>query len=213
MASEPNPTGPPKEAEPAVERVAKLDDVFTSQERFEGFLLGKVVVEEIGVIGQAEQRFAAEHGFRLFDQGRYSEAKQLFKCLLSVNPLEAYYFTAMGTICLCEEDYAEAERYLTRAIELNPDEVTNFVNRGELRIRQGRLAEAVEDLARVKQLDPMVKHPLTRRAMSLARAALETLNRAPAPNAPANPPSPAKVAPGRKETPAGTKKVAAKATK
>jgi tetratricopeptide (TPR) repeat protein len=176
MPSEPTPPVSPQ-GETQVERVAKLDDVFASQERFEGFLLGKVVVEEIGVVGPAAQRLAAEHGFSLFDHGRYSEAKQLFKCLLSVNPLESYYLTALGTIHLCEEDYAEAERFLSRAIELNPNEVTNFVNRGEIFIRQGRLAEAVGDLSRVKQLDPTAKHPLSRRAMSLARAALETLTK------------------------------------
>jgi tetratricopeptide (TPR) repeat protein len=117
-------------------------------------------------------------GFRLYEQGKYSEAKTIFSGLISLEPTEAYYHTALGAVFLAEEDLEMARSYFNIAISLNPKEVAPYVNRGEVNLRDGKILEAAEDFAKAVELDPKFEDPLTQRARVLAAAALEMIESA-----------------------------------
>lgn len=139
---------------------------------------GKMNLRDYHAISGPEMLQMALIGFRMYEQGKYSEAKTIFSGLIQLEPTEAYYFTALGAVYLAEEDLDQARTYFDLAIGLNPKEVAPFVNRGEVNLRSGKILEAAEDFAAAVALDPKFEDPLTQRARVLAAAALEMIEAA-----------------------------------
>ena len=136
---------------------------------------GEMTLRDFHGISGPEMLQMALIGFRMYEQGRYSEARTIFSGLIQLEPTEAYYHTALGAVYLAEEELEMARQYFDVAIGLNPKEVAPLVNRGEVNLREGKILEAAEDFAKAVQLDPEYKDPLTQRARVLAAAALEMI--------------------------------------
>ena len=146
--------------------------------RKEAFQKGEMNLRDYHAISGPEMLQMALIGFRLYEQGKYSEAKTIFSGLISLEPTESYYHTALGAVFLAEEDLDMARGYFDVAISLNPKEVAPYVNRGEVNLRDGKILEAAEDFAKAVELDPKFEDPLTQRARVLAAAALEMIEAA-----------------------------------
>ncbi|MFT3707186.1 MAG: tetratricopeptide repeat protein [Archangium sp.] len=136
---------------------------------------GKMNLRDFHGINGPEMLQMALIGFRMYEQGKYAEAKTIFGGLITLEPTEAYYHTALGAVFLAEEELELARRYFDTAIGLNPKEVAPYVNRGEVNLREGKILEAAEDFAKAVELDPKYEDPLTQRARVLAAAALEMI--------------------------------------
>lgn len=136
---------------------------------------GKMTLRDYHAISPPEMLQMALIGFRMYEQGKYTEAKTIFSGLIQLDPAEAYYYTALGAVFLAQEELEDARQYFDIAIKLNPKEVAPFVNRGEVNLREGKILEAAEDFAKAVQLDPKFQDPLTQRARVLAAAALEMI--------------------------------------
>lgn len=147
-------------------------------ERKEAFAKGEMNLRDYHAISGPEMLQMALIGFRLYEQGKYTEAKTIFSGLISLEPTESYYYTALGAVFLAEEDLEKARGYFDSAIRLNPKEVAPYVNRGEVNLRDGKILEAAEDFAKAVELDPKFEDPLTQRARVLAAAALEMIESA-----------------------------------
>lgn len=162
--------------------VAKQDpnymDVLYTPERVEKWLRNEITLQQLTAISGPEMLQMAILGFRMYEQGRYSDAKTVFHGLVSLDPNESYYLTALGAVYLAEDDFEEALRFLNDSIRVNPKELAAFVNRGEVYLRMGKVLEAAQDFVKAVQLDPETKDPLTVRAKVLASAALETIQKA-----------------------------------
>ena len=117
----------------------------------------------------------AMEGFQLYESGEYQDARLIFEELCERDPTEAYYRTALGAICLAEDELDFALEHFNQALELNPKDTAALVNRGEVFLRLGSIMEAAQDFARAVDLDPENKDPLTMRARLLAAAAIETI--------------------------------------
>lgn len=170
------------------------EEVLYSPERVEKWLKGELSLRELTALSGPEMLQMAIIGFRMYEQGRYNEAKTIFQGLVTLDPKEAYYLTALGAVFLAEDDLDEAKKYLDLAVAANDKEIAAFVNRGEVHLRQGRVLEAAQDFMKAVELDPEGKDPLTHRAKVLAAAALETIEGAkggekPAAKKPAAPPA------------------------
>jgi Tfp pilus assembly protein PilF len=139
---------------------------------------GKINLRDYHAISGPEMLQMALIGFRFYEQGKYSDAKTIFLGLVSLEPTEAYYFTALGAVYLAEEDLTEARAAFDRAIGLKPKEVAPYVNRGEVNLREGKILEAAQDFKKAVELDPKYQDPLTQRARVLAAAALEMIENA-----------------------------------
>ncbi|MFZ5441648.1 MAG: tetratricopeptide repeat protein [Myxococcota bacterium] len=149
-----------------------------TEERKAQVVSGKMSLKDYHAISGPEMLNMALIGFRMYEQGRYAEAKTVFSGLIQLDPREAYYCTALGAVFLAEEELEQARRYFDIAISLNPKELASYVNRGEVNLREGKILEAAEDFAKAVQLDPDFKDPLTQRARVLAAAALEMIENA-----------------------------------
>lgn len=139
---------------------------------------GELTLRDFHAISGPEMLQMALIGFRMYEQGRYSEARTIFSGLIQLEPNEPYYYTALGAVFLAEEELEQARQYFDIAIALNSKEVAPLVNRGEVNLREGKILEAAEDFAKAVQLDPEFKDPLTQRARVLAAAALEMIEAA-----------------------------------
>lgn len=139
---------------------------------------GKMSLRDYHAISPPEMLQMALIGFRMYEQGKYTEAKTIFSGLIQLDPRESYYYTALGAVFLAQEELEFARSQFDMAIVLNPKEVAPFVNRGEVNLREGKILEAAEDFAKAVQLDPKFQDPLTQRARVLAAAALEMIENA-----------------------------------
>lgn len=153
-------------------------DVLYTPERVEKWLRGEITLQQLTAISGPEMLQMAILGFRMYEQGRYSDAKTVFHGLVTLDPQESYYLTALGAVYLAEDDFDEALRFLNDSIRVNPKELAAFVNRGEVYLRMGKVLEAAQDFVKAVELDPQAKDPLTVRAKVLASAALETIQKA-----------------------------------
>lgn len=151
------------------------EKILYSDERKKMLAKGEISLREFHAISGPEMLQMALIGFRMYEQGKYSEAKTIFSGLIQLDPKESYYYTALGATFLAEEELELARSQFDMAIVLNPKEVAPYVNRGEVNLRDGKILEAAEDFAKAVQLDPEFKDPLTQRARVLAAAALEMI--------------------------------------
>lgn len=165
----------------ASEKVTVTPDwekILYTPERQEKMLKGEISQRDYHAISGPEMLQMALIGFRMYEQGKYSEAKTIFQGLIALDPMEAYYYTALGAVYLAEEDLENARAMFSSSIALNPKEVAPYVNRGEVNLREGKILEAAEDFQKAVELDPKHEDPLTQRARVFAAAALEMIENA-----------------------------------
>jgi Flp pilus assembly protein TadD len=152
--------------------------ILYTPERVSKWMKGEMTLKDLTAYNGAEMLQMAVIGFRMYEQGRYSDAKTIFQGLVTLDPNESYYLTALGAVHLAEDELEDAERLFSRSIKLNPKELASLVNRGEVYLRLGKVNEAAQDFSDAVKLDPQNKDPLTHRARLLAAAVLETIESA-----------------------------------
>jgi tetratricopeptide (TPR) repeat protein len=148
------------------------------EEQKDKLLAGEISIGQMVGLTGPEMLEMAMQGFRLYEQGKYKDAKVVFEGLCDLDPAEAYYRTALGAIFLAEEDLQTALGLFNHALALNDKDSAALVNRGEVHLRLGNIVEGAQDFAKAVELDPENKDPLTMRARLLAAAALETIEAA-----------------------------------
>ncbi len=178
MADNSNPVIPNKQGAKKPEVTPDWEKVLYAPERVEKWIKGEITMQELNAISGPEMLEMAVIGFSMYEQGRYEEAKVVFQGLVTLDPKEGYYRTALGAVYLAQEDLDQALLAFNDAITLNDKEIASYVNRGEVYLRQGKIIEAAHDFKRAVDLDPENKDPLSHRARILAAAALETLEQA-----------------------------------
>lgn len=146
-----------------------------SPERVTQFVKGEMTLQELHGITGPEMMQMAVQGFTLYENGRYKDAKVVFEGLSSLDPKEAYYLTALGAVCLAENDVDGALVALDAALKLDKKDLAAFVNRGEALLRKGDIAKAAHDFKSAIDLDPKGEDPLTRRAKILAMAVYRSI--------------------------------------
>jgi tetratricopeptide (TPR) repeat protein len=148
------------------------------------WMRGEVTLRELYGLSEPEMGSLSQVGYTLYTKGQYQEATAIFRGLAVIDPGEAYYRLALGTMCLEQDDFEAAEVWLNEAVRLDGKALAAYVNRGELYLRKGMVVEGAQDLARAVELDPEGKDPLTGRARALAAAALEQIEALQAGNEP-----------------------------
>jgi tetratricopeptide (TPR) repeat protein len=127
----------------------------------------------IELVGESLER--SMEGFRLYEHGRYAEARAVFRDLAARDPRQAFHRAALGLVYLAEDALGAADRELSRSIALSDQEPSAFVTRGEVYLRLGRYADAAKDFDRAVKLIPERSDPLAKRARLLASTAREML--------------------------------------
>ena len=139
---------------------------------------GELTLKDYHAISGPEMLQMALIGFRMYENGKYSEAETIFNGLIALDPREAYYYTALGAVYLAQDEFERAKHNFDTALVFNPKELAAYVNRGEVHLRMGNVMEAATDFKSAVDLDPSGKDPLVIRARVLAAAALELIENA-----------------------------------
>lgn len=141
-----------------------------SPQMLDKFVMGQVTLGELEGIDKAAQYKMAETGHRLLNEGKLEQARQVFEGLFALDPFDAYFITALGSIAQQKQDWETAEALYSRALDINPYSATALANRGEVRIMRNNVLGGVEDFAKAIEEDPKGANPATIRARALLAA-------------------------------------------
>lgn len=130
----------------------------------EKFITGQITLGDLEGISKQSQLDMADVGYRYLEEGKLDLARDVFIGLCALDPFDAYFQTALGSIAQRSGNLDEAEARYSRALEINPFSPAALANRGEVRILKGMLVEAAEDLAGALKNDPDGNEPATQRA-------------------------------------------------
>jgi len=106
-------------------------------------------------LSQDQQDAVASVALNLYEQGRTTEAQNLFDGLIQL--ADSFYgYAGMGAIALSKEppELDDAFGYLSKATEKNPNDPTVHANLGEVLLRQSKISEALAELKQAITLDP-----------------------------------------------------------
>lgn len=154
------------------------EKILYTPERQKMLQKGELTLKDYHAISGPEMLQMALIGFRMYENGKYSEAETIFNGLIALDPREAYYYTALGAVYLAQDEFDRAKHNFDTALVFNPKELAAYVNRGEVHLRMGNVMEAATDFKSAVDLDPSGKDPLVIRARVLAAAALELIENA-----------------------------------
>jgi tetratricopeptide (TPR) repeat protein len=139
------------------------------------FVAGVITLGELEGITKDQQYEMAKLGHRFIRQGKLAEAKTIFEGLVALDPHDAYFHLALGSIAQRNDDLEEAEERYSRALEINPFSPHALSNRGEVRMMRGRMLEGAKDLMRAIEEDPEAKQEATKRAKATITVVMEQL--------------------------------------
>ncbi|HJL40453.1 MAG TPA: hypothetical protein RMG48_04055 [Myxococcales bacterium LLY-WYZ-16_1] len=166
----------------------KLEDVLRLQEGADpergpaysaqaarAFIEGRLTLGDLEGVTKPEQYKIAEIGHGYSSTGKLDEARKIFEGLLALDPYDAYFNAALGSVAQRQARFEDAERHYGRSLELNPYFASVWANRGELRITQGELVGGIRDLQKALELDPDSQEPATLRARVTVQVLQEQL--------------------------------------
>lgn len=166
-------------ARPAPPPPADAEPVAWAPDALRAFLLGERTLGELQGISKEQQYEMANIAFAHLEKGELSRAQELFRALSALDPFDAYFHTALGSVAQRLGDLEAADESYTRALEINPYSPVAFAHRGEVRVQRGLLLEAAADFTEAGKLDPTGQEPATRRAQVIAAEVLRQLQAAP----------------------------------
>ncbi|MBL92025.1 MAG: hypothetical protein CMH56_09490 [Myxococcales bacterium] len=139
------------------------------------FIQGQITLGDLEGIPKEAQYQMANKGHQLLEEGKLDDAKVVFEGLLALDPFDAYFLTALGSIALRTEQYDAADHFYSRALEINPFSIAAWAHRGETRVHKGLLLEASEDLKKAMDLDLQGEDPIAQRARLVAQTVADQL--------------------------------------
>ena len=158
------------EIDPELKKLAEADGVkivARSPQRLKQFLEGAITLGELEGIDKEVQMKIAKNGFTLLNQGKLNKAKTIFEGLLALDPFDAYFHTALGSIAFRDKDMETALSHFDKALSINPFFSTARAHRGEIRLARNDFTGAIEDLIEAINADPENEQPATQRARAL----------------------------------------------
>jgi tetratricopeptide (TPR) repeat protein len=164
MADKGNPT---PEALGIKEPEGGIPEGSFDDEMLEKFVKGEITLAEIqGVDGESQTKLA-NMGHTLLTSGKLEEARQIFEGLVAMNPREAYFLMAAGSVAQQQERLEDADHWYSLALERDGNNPVALANRGEVRMQLERIEDAANDLIEAVKQDPKAAEPTTKRAQAL----------------------------------------------
>jgi tetratricopeptide (TPR) repeat protein len=137
------------------------------EERVDKWLSGKLTTAEVFELTPELTKALAEHGYLLYEEGKYDSARVIFEALAVVNSSDPNIQKLLGSIYQIQNKWDAAYYHYTQSLRMAPNDIFVVANRGETLIHMQRPREAAEDLKRAIQLDPQNTNPVGRRARIL----------------------------------------------
>jgi tetratricopeptide (TPR) repeat protein len=166
------------DVKPAPAKKSKARKVAWDPKRLARFVAGVITLGELEGISKDEQYEMAKLGHRLIKQGKLADAMKVFEGLVALDPRDAYFHMALGSIAQRSDQLEEAEERYTRALAINPYSPVALANRGEVRMMRGRMLEGAKDLMKALEEDPAGTEQATKRARATISVLLQQLREA-----------------------------------
>ncbi len=131
------------------------------------WLRGEITARELFALNDQTLQALAEHGYMLYENGKYRMAAVVFEALSAFDNLNPEYQKMLGSIYQMEGQWDAAYYRYTLAMKNQPRDIFLLVNRGEVLLKLGRNKEGTEDLKAAIQLDQTNQNPAARRARVL----------------------------------------------
>jgi tetratricopeptide (TPR) repeat protein len=133
----------------------------------ERWLKGEIRSAELFGLNDRTIHALAEHGYMLYQQGKYESAMVIFEALSAVDSDNGDFHRMLGAVYQMQENWDASYYHYTRVLRKSPHDAYVLANRGEVLLRLDRVKEATEDLRQAVSLDPQDSHPASRRARIL----------------------------------------------
>jgi tetratricopeptide (TPR) repeat protein len=167
-----------KSDEGSDEEQEQIIDVFEpliDQQYKTRFLNGEITASKIFGLSKLELYQIADRAYRMMQAGKLKEALQIFDALVYLEPNDAYFYTALGSVQQQQGDFDGALFCYEKAIALQSENISSIANRGEIFFLQGKLSDALNDFQKVLELDPEAMNPSTVRVRLLLTQLREAL--------------------------------------
>jgi len=136
-------------------------------ERVDRWLKGRIKGTELYGLTPDLMKSLAEHGYMLYEEGKYDRARVIFEALSAVNNADSHYQKMLGSIYQIQGKLDAAYYHYTQSLKGSSTDINVIANRGEVLLHLKRPREAAEDLKKAIQMDPAGKNPVGRRARIL----------------------------------------------
>ena len=128
---------------------------------------GRVTLQELSGLSDNDVNAVLAVGALMYQQGRRSEAEDLFRGAVLLNKNSALAHSALGTVLTAEGKHDEALEELNEALRLDPKDISAYVNRAEIYLKRAEFKEAGDDLKKAIELDPDQVDPGANRARAI----------------------------------------------
>ncbi len=144
------------------------DQILESPEQaVQKWLRGEISARELFALNDDAIQALADHGYMLYENGKYRLATIVFEALSAFDNLNPEYQKILGSIYQLEGHWDAAYYRYTLAMKAQPNDIPLLVNRGEVLLKLGRNREATDDLKNAILQDRSNSNPATRRARVL----------------------------------------------
>ena len=131
------------------------------------WLRGEITARELFALNDQTIQALADHGYMLYENGKYRKAAVVFEALSAFDNANPNYQKILGSIYQLQGHWDAAYYRYTLAVKSQPNDIPLLVNRGEVLLKLGRNKEATEDLKNAILLDRNNNDPASRRARIL----------------------------------------------
>lgn len=131
------------------------------------WLKGEIGATELFALSPDSMKALAEHGYLLYEQGKYDSAKTVFEGLATIDNRNSNYQRMLGSIYQLQSKWDASYYRYTLVLRSTPNDIFVLTNRAEVLIELKRMKEAMEDLKQAILLDTHANHPAGRRARLL----------------------------------------------
>jgi len=130
---------------------------------------GKATLKQIVGLNEEEMYSIASQGYLMFLQGKTEQARVIFEGLVAIDPKNAYYYRALGSIYWRLKKPKRAIKQFTYAIRVSPAEISSYINRAEVHVANKDFDAAKKDLriALSKGTNDVENAPLVNKARAM----------------------------------------------
>lgn len=130
---------------------------------------GKVSLKQILGLSENELFAIASQGYFLFLQGKTEDARVFFEGLVALDPRNAYYYRALGTIYWRLKEPQKAIKQFTYALRVAPTDTSTYINRAEIYVATEQFALARSDLTAALQNARTSEEALVQKAQAIMK--------------------------------------------
>lgn len=145
-----------------------VEEAFESPDiAIQRWLKGEIKADELFALNPDVTRALAEHGYLLYEQGKYAPARIIFEALAAVDAKNSDYQKMLGALYQLDGQWDAAYYRYTQVLKEIPNDIFILTNRGEVLLKLQRVKEATEDFKQAILLDRQNLNPAAKRARVL----------------------------------------------